>query len=185
MKKGKICMIVCSLLLIAALSGCTEKQASATPESAASSTDTAAPTPSATPTPTPAAESPSAESGQTLESILTDLSENYHSGTAGCSLTAAKYAGEILDWSATAESASDTARETVKQVYASLSADAAAEFGSQVNDVYAAAKQLCGDGGSDLLGSCGYQAKSFPWDQASMESVFTAMIGALPADSVG
>jgi len=173
------------LLLIAALSACTENQASATPEPTAAPTATTTPTPTEAPTSTPAAESPSAEAGQTLESILTDLSANYHGGTAGCSLSAAKYAGEILDWSATVKSAPDTARETVKQVYASLSADAATEFGSQVNDVYAAAQQLCGDDGADLLDSCGYQAKSFPWDQASMESVFTAMTGELPAGSVG
>jgi len=180
MKKREICLILCMLLLVAVLSACTEKQTSATPEPTAMPTAVATVEPTAETTAGPS----TSEADQALEDILTDISANYHSGTAGCSLSAAKYAGEILDWSVTVTNASDAAQKTVNQFYASLNTDAAAELGDKLSDVHEAARLLCGSTGADLLSDCGYQAKSFPWNQTAMESVFTAMTGALPTSSV-
>ncbi len=110
-----------------------------------------------------------------LTAILQDISDNYHPATAGSSLTAARLAGQILDWYASSSKDPGEVVTTASAFSDSLDSEKAALFGEQLDAVYDSATYVCSDSGWDLLDDAGYKPRHWPWDSAEMETVFAAI----------
>lgn len=107
--------------------------------------------------------------------LLSDLQQNYHGGTAGCSLRAAAIAAEMMDIFTLHSPSSELIRNTVTEFYGTLSGDAAAEFPSQLEGIVSSSDYITDENGKDLLDSCGYTGQGYPWDAAKMEECFAAV----------
>ena len=108
-----------------------------------------------------------------LNDYLVDISMNLNSGTAGSSLSATIYAGRILDLYAEGNLTGKSISTTAKDFAAGLDKATLETFEDQLNLVYSAAKELCGDSGSDALAASGYEAQHYPWDSDAANSVFS------------
>ncbi len=111
-----------------------------------------------------------------LTDILTDLSQKYHMGVAGSSMTAVSFAAQLLDWAANTDNAAGIAEDTAAEFTASLDEKAKSDFPKQIAAIYDVAQDLCSDDGQSLLQGCGYEATSYPWDAESMEELFSALL---------
>lgn len=103
------------------------------------------------------------------------IQQNYHNGVAGCSLTAAALAAEIMDIFTQSSPSEALIKSAVKEFAETLSGDAAAEFPSQIDAIVSAAEQLNAENGKDLLDICGYTGSGYPWNAESMAKCFAAM----------
>jgi hypothetical protein len=108
-----------------------------------------------------------------LNDYLLDISSNLDPGTSGCSLTAAVYAGRILDLYSAGNLTGKSISSTAKDFVAGLDEAAKTKLNDQLNLVYTAAQELCGETGADALASSGYEAQYFPWDSEAAQSVFS------------
>ncbi|NCC66619.1 MAG: hypothetical protein EOM14_00290 [Clostridia bacterium] len=108
-----------------------------------------------------------------LNDYLLGISANLDPGTSGCSLTATVYAGRILDLFDEGNLTGKSISTTTKDFVAGLDEAAATKFNDQLNLVYTAAQELCGDTGADALSSSGYEAQYYPWDSDAAQSVFS------------
>ena len=107
--------------------------------------------------------------------ILTDVSDNYQPATAGCSLSAAKLAGELLDWNAQYVLSAESITAAAKSFVEALDEEHASAFEQKLGDIYAAAESLLQDGAADTLSSAGYTPTSFPWSLDAVTALFTAL----------
>lgn len=115
------------------------------------------------------------KSAADFTAILTAISTGYEDGTAGSSLKAAKFAGELLDWNADAKMSADDIKSAASGFYSALGKDAAKAFPGQLDSIYSAANDLCGKDGKELLDESGYAAKSYPWSADDMTALFGAI----------
>ena len=157
---------------------------SAAAPSATAPSPTASPTPPAggAPTPAPPANAPTAAASATVQTggdltglalLLAEVYANYHSGTAGSSLTAAKYAGAILDWYDAAGAAGNAdARSAAAEFAARQSVSGDTDFAARLLDVYRVAAQFGFGTGLDILNDCGYDRVSMAWSPDKTETLF-------------
>lgn len=175
-----------ALALVLSLAACGTTQAQDAPDPAVTAlptaTDTPAPelpeAPAASPTAVPTLEptaSPDPANTATLTAILTEISESYYPGTAGCSLTAARMAGELLDWNAENRPQADAVAAETQAFFASLTADQAAAFPELLRGIYDAAGGLLAENAKDVLDTAGYAPKAFPWTPGDVIAVFDAV----------
>lgn len=108
-----------------------------------------------------------------LNDYLLDISANLHSGTAGDSVSATIYAGRILDLYAEGNLSGKSISTTAKDFAAGLDEATLEAFEDQLDLVYSAAKELCGDSGADALAESGYEAQHYPWQSDAANSVFS------------
>ena len=169
MKKIISLAITAAVLLTFCACGSTAAKTTPTPAAA-----TAAPTATAAPA---ATEDPAAAKQEAaLTELLQSVSDDCHPGSAGCSLTGVKLAGQLLDWNAAAALSADQITETARTFYAGLSASAAKDFEDQIGLVYSSAsKDLQGDSAKDAMDSAGYTPTAYPWAAADMTALFTAL----------
>ncbi|MEA5051496.1 MAG: hypothetical protein VB021_08540 [Oscillospiraceae bacterium] len=106
--------------------------------------------------------------GALLDSIDTD----YEPGTAGCSLTAAKIAGEMLDWYKTTMPRDDLLSDAAGTWHKAYTGDDEA-YKQKMADIFDAAQMLTGDDAKDLLQSAGYEATTMPWIYDDVGGLFT------------
>lgn len=117
-----------------------------------------------------------ADATEELTKILMDLAVNYAPGTAGSSLSATKFAGELLDWNAKNGLSADEIKNLVATLYASFDGETATAFVSEkISAIYEAAKSLTADDAKELLESAGYKAESFPWASEDITALFTSI----------
>ena len=108
-----------------------------------------------------------------LTACLSDISQNYFPGTAGCSLRSARMAAVLLDWNALNNPAPDAIIKTAQAFASSLQGEAAQMLPEQLSDVYNAADALLQPDAADLLESAGYAPQAFPWTEEDVRTVFT------------
>ena len=148
-KIKKILVLLLAAAMLLSMTGCTSKKAKAQAESAFAADFT---------------------------DKLYAVSKNYHPGTAGCSLTAACLAAEIMDIFTQSSPSSDVISAAVKEFADTLTGDEAAEFPEQLAAIVSASEELSGEYGKDLLDSCGYAGTGYPWDFAKMAECFAAAV---------
>ena len=107
--------------------------------------------------------------------IMSGISQNYHQGTAGCSLSAAAYAARLLDWCTDANISADEIKQSVSAFAGGLSGDAAGEFPSQIEGILNAVKQVTAKDGAALLLDCGYASMKYPWDAGVVSNLISAL----------
>lgn len=131
--------------------------------------------PSLSPSDAPVAEAPDTDVNLLL--LLMLLHDSVFPGTAGSSLTEARFAAQILDCAAAKAVAADTASATVAAFVKTLSAEEAALFSEQLSAVYAAAQDLLTDeNAAELLETAGYSPTAYPWDAAAADAFFAALM---------
>lgn len=161
-------------LLLSALCACAPVAAQTEP--AAATAEATAPTAAQD----GAAGEAASEAREALTAILTDISENYHPGTAGCSLTSARLAGQLLDWYDAFRPAAEDIAAGMKDFLAGMDGVSAATFvAEQLPGVYASVSEVLGETGKDLLESAGYTPTSFPWSAEDAKAAFSALFDGL------
>lgn len=121
--------------------------------------------PSMTPTATPV---------QTdLTTYLTSINTDYEQGVAGCSLRAAKIAGEMLDWYVAKKPSAASITSETASFFTTLGS-ATADFTSKLADIYGSAMLTCGSDGADLLSSAGYTPQG-TWTADDAKTLFEAV----------
>lgn len=125
-------------------------------------------------TPAVPSATPAATAAQTdLTTYLTAINSNYQQGVAGCSLNAAKIAGEMLDWYVAGKPAAASITAETKTFFATLGS-ATADFTSKLGDIYSAAMQTCGTDGAGLLSDAGYTPAA-SWTAEDAKTLFEAV----------
>ena len=174
MKMKRIAAALLALILCAAfMTACSPKpeqtpatsgNATAEPTATAEPAATAEPTNAPTPTPPETAEAPqptdtsvpAAPEKNGMYEALCDLFSNYHEGTAGCSLTGARIAAAIVDFSIS------NGKDAVRSGAAAFDLGEETEFGEKFTDklaaMYETAMGLYGESGKNLLTDAGYSS---------------------------
>ncbi len=116
-----------------------------------------------------------------LAILLSQVASEYQPGSAGCSLRAARLAGQLMDWNAQNAGDAEGISATVKTVYDTLPGETASQYASQLNDMYRTAIQLTEDGAEDLLSSAGYTPAAYPYARIEAETLFTALLNGIGA----
>ena len=185
MKMKRMITAALALLLCAALlAGCAANpeqpettSGSATAEPTATTEPTSAPTPvppesTEAPQPTDAAVPASPEKNG-LYDALCDLFNNYHEGTAGCSLTGARIAAAIVDFSIS------NGLNAVRSGAAAFDLGDETEFGEKFSDklamMYETAMGLYGESGKALLSDGGYTPVHYPYGAKDVRGTFAAI----------
>ncbi len=128
--------------------------------------------------PDPPVSTPDSVASQ-LNALLYDLWQNYRPGTAGCSLSAARLAGTLLDWYAEAQPDAAAITAAAQEFYGTLDVAQAADFAEQLGGVYSVAQELLSDTAAGFLESAGYTSTAFPWTQQTVTDLFTALYSGL------
>lgn len=113
-----------------------------------------------------------------LGPILDEVRERVYPGTAGCSLTAAQLAVELMNWVADTGVTEETARQAAVDWLTPLGNDEAVEFAGQMELVDTACRELTGEHGEDLLSSIGLTAADCRWGDtvpAAVNAVLSAV----------
>lgn len=115
--------------------------------------------PGAEPTPetTEAASTPAPDDSG-LTAVLDAIRDSYYPGTAGCSLTAAAMAGQMMDWYLQNGGAD---REALNITEPGEDSSGMA-FGDKLEDIYTTAVGLYGFYGKALMDTCGYSPRQWP-----------------------
>lgn len=161
-------------------------EAAATPEltaapempAAADPTATAEPTSAPTPAPLETTAAPTGTAGDKngLYDALCDLFYNYHVGTAGSSLTGARIAATILDFSIA------NGLDAVRSGAAAFDLGDQTEFGETFSDKLAAMYEIAmgfyGENGRALLSDSGYTPAHYPYSAKDVRDTYTAIFAA-------
>ena len=143
-----------------------------------------------TPTPIIPTEAPFSSTEEVVDasaiSILTDIYNNYHPGTAGCSLKAAACAAQLLDWyyiSGTPESAAGSAANFAAAN--DLSEDAThangipVDFAAKFAEIWRSAMSLS-FGNVGVLNDAGYSSENaYRWRPDEVSSLFETLYGSM------
>ena len=117
-----------------------------------------------------------AEEESAFASYFTDklyaVSQNYHPGTAGCSLVAATLAAEIMDLFTEYAPSAELIKNCMKEFTETLTDET---FSDSISAIISAAEQLNGENGKDFLDSSGYTGDGYPWNAEKMAECFAAM----------
>lgn len=141
-------------------------------------------------TPSPEPVVPTEEPGDPAAiSILTDIYNNYHPGTAGCSLKAAACAAQMLDWYYSAGSPESAAGSAANFAAVNdLSEDAVhangipVDFAGKFTEIWRSAMSLA-FGNMGILNDAGYAPETaYRWRPEEVQSLFATLGGymALP-----
>ena len=174
MKRLVLLAVITALLLCA----CAPGKPSAPLENADALEATVEPEqPRLEPEPEETAQQPAAdENAALLTALLQTIKAHYQPGTAGCSLQAARFAGQLLDWNAEAHPDAETVTIVTAAFYQTLDGEAAVLFsGEQLPGVYEAARALLEENALDYLESAGYQPVSYPWSADTVDALFAAL----------
>ena len=194
MKMKRFAAVLLALILCAAfMTACSPKpeQPAATSgdatsgNAAAEPTATAEPTaePTSAPTPVPPVTTEAPQPSDTsvpatpekngLYDALCDLFNNYHPGTAGSSLTGARIAATIVDFSIT------NGLDAVCSGAAAFDLGEENEFGETLTDklaaMYETAMGLYGESGKNLLTDGGYTPAHYPYSAKDVRDTYTAI----------
>ena len=105
--------------------------------------------------------------------VLCDLFNNYHPGTAGSSLTGARIAATIMDFSLT------NGMDAVRSGAAAFDLGEETEFGEKLTDkltaMYETAMGLYGESGKNLLADGGYTPAHYPYSAKDVREAYTAI----------
>lgn len=200
MNRKRITAALLALLLCASLmTACSTKpeqseassgNAAAVPTVTAAPTATAMPAnePAGDPTPEPPEEpaygnvSPlpvdtgAAQEKNGFYDILCDLYQNYHTGTAGSSLTGARIAASIVDYAIT------NGTDAVCAGAAAFDLGETNEYGEAFADkltaMYETAMGLYGESGRSLLADSGYTSVNYPFSAGDVREAYTAVFSA-------
>ena len=151
----------------------------ATPETTAEPTATPSSVVEATPEPHDGSETtvvstvPAAPQKNGLYDALCDLFNNYHPGTAGSSLTGARIAATIVDFSI------ENGLDAVRSGATAFDLGEETEFGEKLTDkltmMYETAMGLYGESGKSLLTDGGYTPTNFPYSAKDVRDAYTAI----------
>ena len=151
----------------------------ATPETTAEPTATPSSVVEATPEPHDGSETtvvstvPAAPQKNGLYDALCDLFNNYHPGTAGSSLTGARIAATIVDFSLT------NGLDAVRSGAVAFDLGEETEFGEKLTDkltaMYETAMGLYGESGKSLLTDGGYTPAHYPYSAKDVRDTYTAI----------
>ncbi len=189
MKMKRFAAALLALILCAAfMTACSpkpEQPAATSGDAAAESTATAEPTAEPTSAPTPVPQETTAVPEKTdttvpvtpekngMYDVLCDLFNNYHPGTAGSSLTGARIAATIVDFSLT------NGLDAVRSGAAAFDLGEETEFGEKFTDkltaMYETAMGLYGESGKNLLTDGGYTPTNYPYSAKDVREAYTAI----------
>ena len=194
MKMKRFAAALLALILCAAfMTACSPKpeQPAATSGDATSGNATTEPTataeptaePTSAPTPVPPVTTEAPQPSDTFVSVtpeknglydaLCDLFNNYHPGTAGSSLTGARIAATIVDFSLS------NGLNAVRSGAAAFDLGEETEFGEKFTDkltmMYETAMGLYGESGKNLLTDGGYTPAHYPYSAKDVRDTYTAI----------
>lgn len=188
-KKRFAAALLALILCVSVMTACSPKpeQPAATSGNASSGNAAAEPAATAEPTsaPTPVPPETTAMPEKTDTSVtvtpeknglydaLCDLFNNYHEGTAGCSLTGARIAATIVDFSI------ENGVDAVRSGATAFDLGEETEFGEKLTDkltmMYETAMGLYGESGKNLLTDAGYTPAHYPYSAKDVREAFTAI----------
>ena len=119
--------------------------------------------------------------GQTdddLLAILTEIRDDYHPGTAGCSLTAARLAAQVMD---RYKSINDhgIAAATAAALDLSPEDPDGITFPEKLADIFTSAISLYGESGQMLLSDAGYEPLAYPYEMRDVNALFSGLFAGL------
>lgn len=115
-----------------------------------------------------------------LTALLGMIAKEYQPGTAGCSLTATRLAGQLLDWNAVSKLGKTQLSATAATFLDGLDEAGKASFlNEQIGPVYDAAMSLTGDDAADQLDSAGYKGMTMPWTAQTVKTLFGGIYSGL------
>ena len=114
-------------------------------------------------------------SASELAGLLYHVSDRYDPGSAGCSLRAAKLAGQILDWYVSSGTDQETVTDVTARFGASLDREAWSEIRAKMDDIQNGAVDAAGNNGLELLDTAGYTPSCYPWASKDVDAVFSAI----------
>lgn len=94
---------------------------------------------------------------EALQSILDDLAQNFHPGTAGSSLTSLRLAADLVTWATTSEMDKKEAASIVMDWLKVQSPEIKAAFQEKMQHVSDSYGQIIKDGSKDLLEMVGVE----------------------------
>lgn len=113
-----------------------------------------------------------------LATILAEIRERMHPGTAGSSLTAAQLAAALLDWCVQTDADETQIRAAVEDFLAPMTEREGTEFALQMASVQGAVTTLLSEDGEGLLSDIGGpEGTLWPWTDApteKLDAVFSA-----------
>lgn len=115
------------------------------------------------------------ETNEALTALLETVAADYHPGTAGCSLTGAALAGQLLDWYAEGNVEADVIRATAQTYYDGLDETQRESFGAQLESLSELSYQLLDENAQQLLETAGYEAAHMPWSGQAQQTLFGAL----------
>ncbi len=113
--------------------------------------------------------------GEAFRARLEEAHGSYFPGTAGSSLSASAQAAKLADFFAESGMSPEEARALADAYLASLPADEAELMRMQLDGIAGAFGYLTDVGGQLLLASCGYEAQSYPWEDAAVRGCIDAL----------
>lgn len=180
----RLILLTMVVALVMASFACAPAQEAALETGAPVTVTAEAPAPTASPATAEAATEAAADYAA-LTALLTRISTDYQPGTAGCSLQAAKLAGQLLDWYAKYPVDASRLAQAMAEAVAGLSRDAANAYVGQFDDIYSTAILLTEDYAIDYLESAGYTAEAYPYSHASVEALFSGLQAGIPIEMQG
>ena len=113
-----------------------------------------------------------------LLSILESIRDDYHPGTAGCSLTATRLAAEIMDWYITLGN-TNIAVLTMRSIDTTQASFDDIDYSEKLMDIYEAAISLYGESGRMRIDDCGYEPVAYPYTMSAVKEVFDGLFTGL------
>lgn len=113
-----------------------------------------------------------------LLAILTEIRDNYHPGTAGCSLTAARLAAQAMDRYKSINNHA-IAAATAAALDAAPEDPDGITFPEKLTDIFTSAISLYGESGLMLLSDSGYAPLAYPYEMCDVNAFFSGLFSGL------
>ncbi len=124
------------------------------------------------------------EDRQQLISLLDQIAENLHPGTAGSSLVSAGVTSELIDWAAATKMTAQETAEAVRQWLESQSEEIREAFAQQIESIGGTYAEILRDGAKGLLESAGVQ-QELPEMDMDLKSILNSILSSGGLDSGG
>ena len=117
-----------------------------------------------------------AQFAEKFVTLLEDITDNYHPGTAGSSLTGARYAAEMADLFAEYKPDAAQVKEQIDlYVYQALDQDGEDMFREQMDGIAGSFEYISSDEGKGTLDDAGYESAGLEWDE-SVAELFASLL---------
>ncbi len=109
-----------------------------------------------------------------MQELLTEFHTGYFPGSAGSSLTGAAYAARLADLFTEQQPSAESVSTEIQSFASTLSTEDQTNFAAQLMGVQASFTDMAANG-IQVLETAGATAAHYPWDNATMHTLFMAM----------